>query len=81
MSKGSLALRELLKRLKPYGIETLARKRGKGSELILLKPDAPGSKKGPIYPVKNHGPSTEITVPVINAILRRFGIDKKDFWK
>lgn len=81
MSKGPLALRELLKRLKFYGIVSLTRKRGKGSERILLKPDSPGSKKGPQYPVKNHGASTEIAVPVIDAILRRFGIKKKDFWK
>ncbi len=80
MSKGSLTFRDLLKKLKPYGIVVLSRKRGKGSESILLKPNALESRKGSIYPVKNHGPSTEITAPVINAILRRFGIDKKVFW-
>lgn len=81
MPKGSLRLRELLQRLKSYGIKSLGQKRGKGSEIILLKPNAPGSKKGLQYPVKNHGLSTEITIPVINAILRRFGIDKKEFWQ
>ena len=30
--------------------------------------------------VKNYGPSTEITIPVINSILRRFGIEKDAFW-
>ncbi|SPD72462.1 conserved hypothetical protein [uncultured Desulfobacterium sp.] len=53
-------------------------KRGKGSERILLKPDAAGSRQGPQYPIKCHGDNTEITVPVINAILRRFDIN--DFW-
>ena len=53
-------------------------KRGKGSERILLKPDPPGSNKGPQYPIKSHGKGTEISLPVINAILRRFGIT--DFW-
>ncbi len=58
MPKRPFKLRELLKKLKPYGIRTLARKRGKGSEIILLKPNAPGSKQGPQYPIKNHGPGT-----------------------
>jgi hypothetical protein len=81
MPKRPYKLRELLKKLKPYGIVSLTEKRGKGSERILLKPNAPGSKKGPQYPIKNHGLGTEITKQVIDAILRRFGIDKKDFWK
>ena len=80
-----LKLRELLKRLKPFSIVVMpshgTAKRGKGSEIILLKPDHPGSRKGPQYPVKNHGMGTEISKPVIAAILRRFGIDEDDFWK
>ncbi len=79
MPKRPLPLKDLLKKLTPYGIEVLS-KRGKGSEIILLKPDAPGSRKGPQYPVKNHGPKTEIYIPVILAILRRFNIDKESFW-
>lgn len=55
-------------------------KRGKGSEIILLKPNKPGSKQGPQYPIKSHGKNTEISLPVINAILRRFNIDKTNFW-
>jgi len=39
------------------------------------------SKKGPQYPVKNHGKSTEISKPVIRAILRRFEINEDDFWE
>jgi len=81
MSKGPLKLRELLKRLKPYGVTSLPSEHGKGSERILLKPNSPGSKKGPQYPVKAHGLGTEISIPVINAILRRFDIDEKNFWK
>jgi hypothetical protein len=79
MPKRPLSLRELLQRLKPYGIKILS-DRGKGSEIILLKPISADSRKGPQYSVKNHGPSTEITVPVINSILRRFGIEKDAFW-
>lgn len=81
MPKRPLKLRELLKKLKPYGIRTLARKRGKGSEIILLKPNAPGSKQGPQYPIKNHGPGTELSIPVINRVLERFDIDSKEFWE
>mgnify|MGYP002642513705 CR=1 FL=1 len=80
MPKSALSLKKLRKRLKRYGIVTMARKRGKGSELILLKPNEEGSSKGPQYPIKNHGDGTEISIPVINAVLRRFGIDKDDFW-
>jgi hypothetical protein len=77
MPKKALKLRELTKKLKPYGVVVL-KKRGKGSERILLQPDAPGSKKGPQYPIKDHGEGTEISIPVINAILRRFDIN--NFW-
>ena len=54
--------------------------RGKGSEIMLLKPEKPGSNKGPTFPLKNHGDSTEIYPQVIDALLRRFEIDKKEFW-
>lgn len=80
MPKRPLTVRELLKRLKPYGIKVLKRKRGKGSELILLKPDPPGSTKGPQIPIKHHGDSTEIYIPVLLSILRRFNIDPNNFW-
>ena len=76
----SLKLDELLKLLKPYGIVMLKR-RGKGSESVLLQPVEEGSKKGETYPIKNHGKKTEIYGPVINSILRRFKIDPNEFWK
>jgi hypothetical protein len=80
MSKRPLTVRELLQRLQPYGIEALTG-RGKGSETVLLLPDKPGSKRGPIYTIKSHGQGTELSIPVINAVLRRFGIQKDAFWK
>jgi hypothetical protein len=80
MSKRPLKYREFIKQLKPYGVIEII-PRGKGSERILLKPTIPGTMKGPFYPVKCHGLSTEIDVSVINAILRRFGIPKNEFWK
>jgi hypothetical protein len=79
MPKAALKLSDLLKRLKKYGVVPLV-SRGKGSEIILLKPSAPGSKRGPQYPIKNHGKGTEISIPVITAVLRRFEIDPQDFW-
>lgn len=81
MPKGALKLRELLDRLKAYNVISLPSHRGKGSEIILLRPIEAGSRKGPQFSIKNHGMGTEIFVPVINAILTRFGIDKKEFWK
>lgn len=78
--KKPLKIRDLLKKLKPYGVISLSNKRGKGSEIILLRPNAPGSKKGPQYAIKDHGDSTEQSIPVINAILRRFGIGNDTFW-
>lgn len=58
----------------------MERSRGKGSEIILLKPESEGSMKGPQYPIKNHGKKTTIHVPVIKAALRRFEIDEDEFW-
>ena len=80
MPKRPLKLRELLAKLKAYGIVVGDDKRGKGSEIILLKPVAPGSRRGPQYPIKNHGLGTEISIPVIRAVLRRFDIDEIEFW-
>lgn len=80
MHKRPLKYRELVERLKPYGIVVLSR-RGKGSEVIFLKPDSPGSKQGPQFPVKHHGDGTEIYHQVISAILRRFNIDPVEFWE
>jgi len=80
MPKKPLKVKELIKKLSAYGIVVLKKKRGKGSERILLKPIEPGSKKGPQYPIKHHGDATEIPIPVILAILRHFDIDKDSFW-
>lgn len=77
---GDLSLRVFVKKLKKYGIKVLTRK-GKGSEIILLKPNFPDSRQGPQYPIKNHGDKTMIKRPVIKAALRRFGIDENDFWQ
>ena len=74
-----LKYQELLKRLKPFGIVVRIR-RGKGSHRVLLKPVEPGSTKGPTYAVNYHGPRTEISVPMIKAILRKFEIPEQEFW-
>ena len=68
MPKHPLKLRELLAKLKPYDVVALA-KRGKGSETILLKPIAPGSKKGPQFPVPY--------LPV-NRIFTDFAVSQKN---
>jgi hypothetical protein len=80
MPKHPFKYRDLLAKLKPYGIVPL-KKRGKGSEVVLLKPESPGSKRGPMITIKHHSDSTEIYLPVVKAVLRRFGIDEEEFWK
>jgi hypothetical protein len=79
MPKKPLRLGDLLRRLKKFGVVPLER-RGKGSELVLLMPEAEGAKKGELITIKNHGKRTEIYIPVILSILRRFNIDQDDFW-
>ncbi len=81
MPKRPLKLRELIKRLRGKGIVVMSDRRGKGSEIILLKPLQEGSTRGPQYPVKNHGEGTEIGIPVILKVLSRFGIDPDEFWE
>ena len=79
MHKHPMQLRVFLKKIKDYGVIVVSG-RGKGSESILLKPIEPGSKKGPQYPIKNHGMGMEISYQVIDKILERFNIDKSGFW-
>lgn len=74
-----LKYRELIARLKSFGV-VVAEKRGKGSEVILIQPLAPGGKQGPQIPIKHHGDNTEISKGVISAVLRRFNIDPGEFW-
>jgi hypothetical protein len=50
LPKKALKLRELLKRLKVYGVVP-AGKRGKGSEIILIKENEKNRGRGPQYPM------------------------------
>jgi hypothetical protein len=77
--KHPLRYRELINRLKQYGIK-IRIGFGKGSEVVLIKPEKPGTNKGPIFTIKHHGDGDEIIFQVIDAILRRFNISKRDFW-
>ena len=80
MSRKPFNADKLIKKLKKeYGIIAFESK-GKGSERILVKPVERGSSKGPQIPIKYHGKSTELSVPVILSILRRFDIDPDEFW-
>ncbi len=74
-----LRYRELLQKLRPYGVEE--RHGGKGSERILIKPEPPGSNRGPQITIRCHGEGDEISKPVIRAVLRRFNISPDEFWK
>jgi len=71
-----LPYRELLQRLGRFGVIEAA-KGGKGSERVLTR----SSDKGPQHTIKHHGDKTEIYIPVIRSILRRFNIAPDDFWK
>ncbi len=75
----ALKYREFVQRLRRFGIVEMV-KRGKGSERILLRPETPGSGKGPQIPIKHHGDNTEVGKGTVGAVLRRFDIDPKDFW-
>jgi hypothetical protein len=77
---GPLKYRELIQKLSRFGVIAVPH-RGKGSEVILIKPTEPGTLKGPQIPIKHHGEGGTIYLPVINAILRRFGISKDEFWE
>jgi len=82
MPKRPLKFRELLDKLQPFGIVVMA-KRGKGSEVILLKPDPPGSKQGPRkFPSNVTKPepryTSRLSMPcsdVLASIRTRSGID------
>jgi len=81
MSK-SLKLRELLARLRDFGVvEHPNPARGKGSETVVYKPSEPGSLKGPIFTLPGHGKGTEVSAGLVRACLRRFGIDKDEFFR
>jgi hypothetical protein len=74
-----LTYRELIKRLRAFGVEEMPG-RGKGSERILIRRN-PTTGKGPMYPIKHHGESTELGLGTINACLRRFTITATEFWE
>ena len=79
MPGSPLKYRAFIKNLRSYGV-VVVKKRGKGSETYLLKPNSPGSKKGPYYTIKHHSDNDEIAVPVIRAVLRRLDIPEDEFW-
>ncbi len=84
MPKGQirpLRCRDFLNRLKQrYDIVQMPG-RGKGSEIILVKPNAPGSRlKGPQFVMRHHKDSEDVYPKTIAACLRHFQIDPKDFF-
>jgi predicted RNA binding protein YcfA (HicA-like mRNA interferase family) len=79
MAAGHRRLRcqPLLSRLATFGVLEVRRR---GSHVIVLKPDAPGLKKGPTYPFPCSKPTAEVSQHIIRAMLRHFGISEMDFW-
>lgn len=78
----SVRLREFRKRLKDYGVIPHPKPaRGKGGELVVYRPTDPKHPgKGPIFTLTNHGPGTALGEGLVSACLRRFGIDKNEFF-
>ena len=74
-----LRYRDLVRRLREFGVVEDVR-RGKGSEALLIKPVAPGSKNGPRTTVRHHSEHDTIPVGTISAALRRLELDPDDFW-
>ena len=79
----SLKLRELLARLKDFGVIPYPNPaRGKGSELVVYTPTDPNNPlKGPVFTLTNHGMGKTVGVGLVLACLRRFGIDRDEFFR
>ena len=81
MPKRRLKHRELLKKLRKYGVIEDS-SRGKGSEHLLIIDRGTGGKyKGPQTSIKYHGDNTEHSPKITESILRTFGINEDEFWK
>ncbi|HXG15705.1 MAG TPA: type II toxin-antitoxin system HicA family toxin [Calidithermus sp.] len=79
MAEGERRLRcqELLARLARFGIVQV---RQRGSHILVQKPEHPGSRKGPTYPIPCPRPTAEVNPHIVRAALRHFGIDEQEFW-
>lgn len=70
--------REVWKKLKKHDRRFIQdKKRGHGSERLLIHPDINGRKQS--YPIKCHGENTEIRKGTLSAIIRRFGLPRDFF--
>ena len=72
-----LTCQALLNRLAKFGIHKV---RQRGSHVVVQRPEAPGSTKGPTYPFPCPAPTKEVSEHIIRALLRRFDIDEERFW-
>lgn len=75
--KRRLRCQTLITKLKKFGVIEV---RQRGSHILLLLPEKPGSDKGPTYPLACHKRTVEVSIHVIEATLRKFGIDEEKFW-
>lgn len=75
--KGPMRYRDFLAKLKPFGV---IERPGKGSEMNLLRPNEPGSSKGPRTPIRHHSDNDEIPLGTLKACLRRLGIPDEAIW-
>lgn len=75
--KGPWKYRDLLKRLKQFGV--FEDPVTKATSVRFLGRVVDSNGKGPFYPVGVKGEGVEIEWPVIKAILRRFDIQQNEF--
>jgi len=71
--------REALARARRFGVREDDR-RGKGSERLWIREEVPGSGKGPRTTIKCHGQGKDVATGTLRAVLRRLGIDPKEFF-
>lgn len=77
-----LCKKRYIRRLKDFGvIEHPKLARGKGSELVVYRPESSNSLKSQIFTLIDHGMGKDVGYGLVNACLRRFDIDKDEFFK
>ena len=67
-----LKLRELTKRMHELGVQV---KKGKGSEVKLLRPGCH------LYTLKGHGDGEDVYPHVVKLACKRLGIPLDEFWQ
>lgn len=76
---GEMKYNDFFRRLRDFDVVEDP-KRGKGSERCLVRPNEPGTLKGPFYTLRCHGGGDTLRPGTMAACLRRLQIEPKEFW-